>query len=478
MLRQCIQPDQKDWVAKLPAIEFAINSAQSESTGYTPFFLNFGRMPCTMIWNDAPSDEYPSVWEFALQKKLALMSAHDSIIAARVKQTRDANRKRQAVPFVSGDLVNLSSKDISFKKGLARKLLPKFLGPYKILRDFDNSSFQLELPAHLKRRGIHDVFHSSLLRIHVPSNDRLFPGRMDTQISGADDGDEWAVDRILSHHGSRTEATFEILWKSGDVTWLPYYQITHLQALTDYLELIRVAKISKLPAGCGRPPQDDPQISLGYITPSSPLSPFSQILSSFFSTVPSFLNNTLHSFSTHILSCFLPSFISSTVDLELDHIMPPSNSVIHPLFSRISSTHYLICHPENYFSVTVHVGQIADYLNFEERLRVQKDFTDFQSMPLGYAEFADLWNTGVSQNDIRRISSFAFPEDSDTHVFNISTTPLLISEFFITPDQVGLRTPQPTVDSQFRGPPPRPVCPPPPNQHYNQPQENRNGYLR
>ena len=27
MLRQCIQPDQKDWVAKLPAIEFAINSA-------------------------------------------------------------------------------------------------------------------------------------------------------------------------------------------------------------------------------------------------------------------------------------------------------------------------------------------------------------------------------------------------------------------------------------------------------------------
>ena len=42
MLRQCIGEKQNDWVAKLPAIEFAINSARSESTGYAPFFLNMG----------------------------------------------------------------------------------------------------------------------------------------------------------------------------------------------------------------------------------------------------------------------------------------------------------------------------------------------------------------------------------------------------------------------------------------------------
>ena len=112
----------------------------------------------------------------------------------------------------------------------------------------------------------HDVFHSSLLRIHVPNDDHLFPGRMDTQLTGDDGDDEWAVDRILSHHGSQTDASFEILWKSGNVTWLPYYQITHLQALTDYLELLKVKKISKLPMGRGQPPSDDPQISLGLIS--------------------------------------------------------------------------------------------------------------------------------------------------------------------------------------------------------------------
>ena len=37
MLRQCIGNTQKDWVSKLPTIEFAINLAQSETTGYSLF---------------------------------------------------------------------------------------------------------------------------------------------------------------------------------------------------------------------------------------------------------------------------------------------------------------------------------------------------------------------------------------------------------------------------------------------------------
>ncbi|KJA13212.1 hypothetical protein HYPSUDRAFT_151846, partial [Hypholoma sublateritium FD-334 SS-4] len=36
MLRQCVNDKQTDWVAKLPAIEFAINSARSHSTSYAP----------------------------------------------------------------------------------------------------------------------------------------------------------------------------------------------------------------------------------------------------------------------------------------------------------------------------------------------------------------------------------------------------------------------------------------------------------
>jgi len=156
MLRQCINDKQTDWVAKIPAIEFAINSARSESTGFAPFFLNAGRMPRSMIWDSAEKSEFPSVRNFALNKKFAIMSTHDSIISARVKQTRDANCKRQIAPFKENNLVYISSKNISFPKGLARKLIPKYIGPYRIKKDFGNQSFRIDLPSSLRQRGIHD----------------------------------------------------------------------------------------------------------------------------------------------------------------------------------------------------------------------------------------------------------------------------------------------------------------------------------
>jgi hypothetical protein len=75
---------------------------------------------------------------------------------------------------------------------------------------------------------------------------------------------------------------FEILWKSGDVTWMPLYQIRHLQALETYLELMGINDASKLPAGKGNPPQEDPQVFLGAMvlsySPSLPPTPVSPSL--------------------------------------------------------------------------------------------------------------------------------------------------------------------------------------------------------
>ncbi|EIW76769.1 hypothetical protein CONPUDRAFT_32831, partial [Coniophora puteana RWD-64-598 SS2] len=56
-------------------------------------------------------------------------------------------------------------------KGTARKLIPKFIGPYWIINDFRNNLFCVELPAHLQQRGVHNVFHALLLRIYVPNDD-------------------------------------------------------------------------------------------------------------------------------------------------------------------------------------------------------------------------------------------------------------------------------------------------------------------
>ena len=224
-----------------------------------------------MIWNLAKNSEYPSIRNFAQQHKFAIIAMHDSILAAQVKQTREANKHRRLVSFKENDSVYISTKNISFPKGLAHKLIPKYIGPYKILKDFKNQSFQIELPFHLKQRGVHDVFHAALLWIHLPNDDCLFPGRQFNQLNAGDDTEaEWAVDKILSHSGSSQDSIFEVLWKAGDITWLPYLQIEHLNALKEYLDLQGAENINSLSSGNGNPPRNNPQLFLGSIFSQNP----------------------------------------------------------------------------------------------------------------------------------------------------------------------------------------------------------------
>lgn len=128
------------------------------------------------------------------------MSAHDCILAARVKQTRDANWKRRPALFAKEDLVYISTKNMSLPKGLARKLISKYIGLYFIIEDYKNNSYKIDLPADLRCRNLHNVFYSSLLHVHVPNNDRLFPGRLANQVSELENQEnEWAIDIIVSH---------------------------------------------------------------------------------------------------------------------------------------------------------------------------------------------------------------------------------------------------------------------------------------
>jgi len=65
-------------------------------------------MPRSMIWDLAKQTEYPGVRVFALQQKLMLMAAHDSILAVRVKEIKTANKKHQLAPFEKNELVYVS----------------------------------------------------------------------------------------------------------------------------------------------------------------------------------------------------------------------------------------------------------------------------------------------------------------------------------------------------------------------------------
>ena len=248
MIRQCVRPDQKDWVTKLPAVEFAINSARSSTTGFSPFQLNYGWSPSPIIWDS--HDEFPGVRKFAEKMKMVIMSAHDSIIAARVVNTVQANKKHAIAEYKVGDLVYLSTRNISLPKGRACKLAPKFLGPFAITKVLkEGATYQLDLSEEVLKRGINPSFHATLLKPHVPSDDRRFPRRLPMQIPGfGDKSREWTVDAIVAHHGKGMNSEFQILWKAGDKTWAPYREIAHLIALDRYCELMGVENPHDLPA--------------------------------------------------------------------------------------------------------------------------------------------------------------------------------------------------------------------------------------
>ena len=124
-----------------PTVEFAINSAWNRSTGYSPFFLNYGREPAThaSFLTGAPvSAAAGPLRENAVGHQVvqttaeALARAKESIAAAKEQQAEYANRSRQEVTYQRGDEVLLSAENQRRWDAGTRKLDMRWLGPYKV----------------------------------------------------------------------------------------------------------------------------------------------------------------------------------------------------------------------------------------------------------------------------------------------------------------------------------------------------------
>ncbi|KAF8752795.1 hypothetical protein RHS01_07224 [Rhizoctonia solani] len=258
IIRVCVNPALRDWALKLPSIEFAINSARSETTGFSPFSLNYGRVPRPMLVRTGT--DMHGVREAARNIKYALMIAHDAIIGARVSQMVESNRHRRPSPFKQGDRVYVSTKNMRVPMGKPHKLLAQWIGPVVIDGVVkEGATYHVELPEDLRRRGIKAIFHASLLKPHIPYEDRRFPGRNYKQIASLEaDDDEWAVEKIVGHRGKGSNAVFEIVWQTGDRTWETYRVVRHLEALKQYFEAIGVKRARDLPwAEGGDTPYDE-----------------------------------------------------------------------------------------------------------------------------------------------------------------------------------------------------------------------------
>jgi hypothetical protein len=276
LLRSMVSPDQKDWYWKIPMIEFALNSSINSSTGFAPFEVTYGYMPRI---NPFPTEDirYPGVREFAQRARANLAMAHDAILEARVSATYHANRHRsEEQPYEKGDFVYLSTANLNLPKRRARKLAPKFIGPFRVTEAFpDTSNYVLELSPELVARRIHPKFHASLLRPFEPNDNLVFPSRESKHFYdfGMPDDDEWLVDEILGHRFVDGAIEFNVRWTAGDHTWEPYNVVKKLEALDHYFALMGVSRWQalqrKVPGPVATPPRTinrgaDPTNGIGY----------------------------------------------------------------------------------------------------------------------------------------------------------------------------------------------------------------------
>ncbi|GBG84010.1 hypothetical protein CBR_g37884 [Chara braunii] len=224
LLRTLIHPDQVDWAERLPNVEFAYNSSIHPAIGMSPFEFEHGSpisSPLDAILpRTAESDDHLA---FLRRMQELLVKARNHMSKTQIHMSCQANHNRLPCPFRASDLVWVSAAEFSLEQDISRKLLPKWMGPWRILSavgdDPQGPSFRIAVPPHLP---VHPVFHCSKFAPFASAESDEFPGRR-TQDPPSMDGCHEAGYIITEwRHGNKeTEFLLHVSYCSHKVDrWL------------------------------------------------------------------------------------------------------------------------------------------------------------------------------------------------------------------------------------------------------------------
>ena len=150
-------------------IEFAYNNGYS-SIGMAPYEALYGRKCCSpLCWSEVGEKGTlgPKIIQETTEK---IKEIREKMKKAQERQKSYADKRRMPLSFEEGDHVYLKvTPRLRLKRPFkVRKLSPRFMGPYQIMRRVCELAYQLALPPSLSR--LHDVFHVSQLRKFVPDS--------------------------------------------------------------------------------------------------------------------------------------------------------------------------------------------------------------------------------------------------------------------------------------------------------------------
>ncbi|KAK1867157.1 hypothetical protein I4F81_009666 [Pyropia yezoensis] len=238
ILRNFVNHHQGDWDLFLVGAEVAYNRSPNAVTTYSPFFLNYGFEPRTVPMDifDSRDSNLPAVSDWLSSLHDAQKTAIAAIKSANETRAAYANRHRRPCTIAVGDHVLLSTKNLlpdAFQG--ARKLMPKYSGPYKVTESINDVTFRLDLPQAVLDRKVHNAFHASLLKPYrADPYGRLPP--VPPPVTFPDGSVEYEVDSIIRSRKRRGRLQYLVKWKGCDISensWLTKQDLVNAPEVLD-----------------------------------------------------------------------------------------------------------------------------------------------------------------------------------------------------------------------------------------------------
>ncbi|KAK2362674.1 hypothetical protein QL285_087716 [Trifolium repens] len=223
LLRACVLDDRGSWDDVLPLIEFTYNNSYHSTIGMAPYEALYGRRCQTPLCWYQDGESLIVGPEMVQQTTDKVRKIRAMMKVAQDRQKSYADRRRRPLEFEEGDHVFLRvTPTTGVGRALkAKKLTPKFIGPYQILERVGKVAYRIALPPVLSL--IHDVFHVSQLRKYTPDPSHVITPD-DIQLR---DNLSFEVppikiaDRKMKRLRTKEIPLVKVIWNeaTGDTTW-------------------------------------------------------------------------------------------------------------------------------------------------------------------------------------------------------------------------------------------------------------------
>ncbi len=161
MLRSLTSRTPASWSDQLSWAEYAHNSLPSSATGLSPFEYCLGYQP-PLFTSQESKASVPSVEAFIQRCRRTWKRVRSALCRTRTRTRLAANRHRVRAPrYVCGQKVWLSTRNLPIQES-SRKLMPRFIGPFSIVKVLSPVAIKLKLSRQLRR--VHPVFHVSCVK--------------------------------------------------------------------------------------------------------------------------------------------------------------------------------------------------------------------------------------------------------------------------------------------------------------------------